>query len=178
MSQKKHNRSFRLCINYKALNKVTIKNKYPIPLIVDLFNQLGGARYFTKLDLRSGYYQVRIAEGDEPKTICVMHYKAYKFLVMPFGLTNVPTMFCILMNKIFYPYLNRFIVIYLDDIVIYSKILEKHVNHLLIVFKVLKENELYVKKGKCSFAKEEVYFLGYKIKDSKLCMDKAKVKAI
>ncbi|XP_068649054.1 uncharacterized protein [Aristolochia californica] len=110
--QKKHDGSLRMCIDYLALNKVTIKKKYPIPLIADLFNRLAEAQYFSKLDLRSGYYQVRVAEGDEPKT-----YGAYEFLVMPFGLTNAPATFFTLMNKIFHPYLDRFVVVYLDDIV-------------------------------------------------------------
>lgn len=92
--QKKHDGSLRLCVDYRALNKVTVRNKYPIPLIADLFDQLGGARYFTKLDWRSGYYQVRIAEGDEAKTTCVTRYGAFEFLVMPFGLTNAPATSC------------------------------------------------------------------------------------
>ncbi|KAL6326371.1 hypothetical protein AAG906_007876 [Vitis piasezkii] len=153
-------------------------NKYPIPLIADLFDQLGRARYFTKLDLRSGYYQVRIAEGDEPKTTCVTRYGSYEFLVMPFGLTNAPATFCTLMNKIFHPYLDKFVVVYLDDIVIYSNTLKEHEEHLRKVFKILRQNELYVKKEKCSFAKEEVSFLGHRIKDGKLMMDNSKVKAI
>ena len=128
--QKKHDGSLRLCIDYRALNKITINNKYPIPLIVDLFDQLGGARWFTKLDLRSGYYQVRIAVGDEPKTACVTRYDSYEFLVMPFGLTNAPATFCTLMNKVFQPFLDKLVVVYLGDIVIYSKTLEKHVEHL------------------------------------------------
>ena len=123
-----------------------MKNKYPIPIITDLFDQLGGARYFTKLDLRSGYYQVRIAEGDEPKTACVTRYGSYEFLVMPFGLTNAPTIFCTLINKVLAPYLDKFVVVYLDDIVIYSKTLEEHARHLRQVLKILKENEIYVKK--------------------------------
>ena len=113
--QKKHDGSQRMCIDYRALNKVTIKNKNPIPLIANLFNQLGKARYFTKLDLRLGYYQVRITEGDKPKTTCVTRYGSYEFLMMPFGLTNAPTTFYTLMNKIFHPYLNKFVVVYLDD---------------------------------------------------------------
>ncbi|KAJ4729345.1 Retrotransposon protein, putative, Ty3-gypsy subclass, partial [Melia azedarach] len=176
--QKKKDGSLRMCIDYRALNKVTIKNKYPIPLIADLFDQLGRARYFSKLDLRSGYYQVRIAEGDEPKTTCVTRYGSYEFLVMPFGLTNAPATFSTLMNKLFHPYLDQFMVLYLDDIVIYSNTLEEHVAHLRKVFQVLRENELYVKKEKCSFAQREVYFLGHKIKDGMLMMEKAKVQAI
>ena len=99
--QKKHDGSLRLCVDYRALNKVTVKNKYPIPLIADLFDQLGGARYFTKLDLHSGYHQVRIAEEDEPKTMCSTRYGAYEFMVMPFGLTNAPATCCTLMNNLF-----------------------------------------------------------------------------
>ena len=154
--QKKKYGSLRLCINYWALNKVTIKNKYPIPLIVDLFDRLGQAKYFTKMNLRKGYYQVRIADGDEPKTSCVTRYGAYEWLVMPFGLTNAPTTFCTLMNKIFHHYLDQLVVVYLDDIVIYSNTLEEHVEHLKIVFQVLRENQLYVKREKCEFAQDEV----------------------
>ena len=136
--QRKHNGSLRMCIDYWALNKVMIKNKYPIPLIADLFDHLGRARYFTKLDLRSDYYQVRIAEGDEPKTTCVTQYSSYEFPAMSFGFTNAPTTFCTLMNKIFHPYLDKFVVVYLDDIVINSRTLEEYVEHLKKVFKILK----------------------------------------
>ena len=107
-----------------------MKNKYLIPLIADLFDQLGDATWFTKLDLRSGYYQVRIAEGDELKIACVTRNGSYEFLVMPFELTNALTTFCTLMNKVLQPFLDRFVVIYLDDIVIYSRSLEEHVEHL------------------------------------------------
>ncbi|GKB97085.1 retrovirus-related pol polyprotein from transposon 17.6 [Tanacetum coccineum] len=138
-----------MCIDYQALNKVTIKNKYPIPLIAVLFDQLRNARYFTKLDLRSGSYQVRIAEGDEAKTTCVTRYGSYEFLVMPFGLTNAPATFYTLMNKLFHPFLDKFMVVYLDDIL-----------------------------EKCSFAQDEVEFLGHKIKDGGLMMDGTKIKAI
>ncbi|GJX32362.1 putative retrotransposon gag domain, aspartic peptidase domain protein [Tanacetum coccineum] len=170
--------TIKLETDYRALNKVTIKNKYPIPLIADLFDQLGKARYFTKLDLRSGYYQVRISEGDEAKTMCVTRYGSYKFLVMPFGLTNAPATFCTLMNKLFHPFLDKFLVVYLDDTVVYSHTLKEHVSHLKQVFQVLRDNELYVKLEKCSFAQDEVEFLGHKIKDGGLMMDGAKIKAI
>ncbi|KAE8690983.1 cytochrome P450 78A7-like [Hibiscus syriacus] len=176
--QKKHDGSLRMCIDYRALNKLTVKNKYPIPLIADLFDQLGGARWFTKLDLRSGYYQVRIAEGDEPKTACVTRYGSYEFLVMPFGLTNAPATFCTLMNKVLQPFLDRFVVVYLDDIVVYSKTLEEHVEHLRRLFQVLRENELYVKEEKCSFAQKEVPFLGHIVGGGKLQMDRDKIRAI
>ena len=176
--QRKHDGSLRMCINYRALNRVTVKNKYPIPLIADLFDQLGRAKYFTELDLRLGYYQVRISEGDEPKTTCVTRYGSYEFLVMPFGLTNAPATFCTLMNKIFHPFLDKFVVVYLDDIVIYSNTLEEHVDHLKRVFRLLRQNELYVKKEKCSFALGEVGFLGVRIRDGKLMMEEGKIKTI
>ncbi|XP_015941749.1 uncharacterized protein LOC107467224 [Arachis duranensis] len=156
--QKKHDGSLRLCIDYRALNKVTIKNKYPIPLIADLFDQLGRAKWFSKLYLRSGYHQVRIADGDEPKTTCVTRYGSYEWLVMPFGLINAPATFCTLMNEIFRLYLDWFIVVCLDNIVVYSNTLEEH--------------------EKCSFARDEVHFLGHIIKGGTLCIDQGKVKAI
>ncbi|KAL9253338.1 Retrovirus-related Pol polyprotein from transposon 17.6-like protein [Drosera capensis] len=162
----------------KGRRMVTVKNKYPIPLIADLFDQLGGARYFTKLDLRSRYYQVRIAEGDEGKTTCVTRCGSFEFLVMPFGLANAPAKFCTLMNNIFHPYLNKFVVVYLDDIVVYNAASEEHVEHLRIMFKVLASNKLYVKKEKCSFSCQEVNFLGHVIKDGKLFMEEGNMRAI
>lgn len=176
--QKKHDGSLRMCVDYRALNKVTIKNRYPIPLIADLFDRLGGAKVYTKMDLQKGYYQVRIAEGDEPKTACITRYGSFEWLVMPFGLTNAPATFCTLMNQILQPYLDRFVVAYLDDIVIYSNSMEEHVEHLRTVFRVLRENELFVKREKCTFATEEVQFLGHVIGHGKLKMDEPKVKAI
>ncbi|KAI9162133.1 hypothetical protein LWI28_024167 [Acer negundo] len=137
-----------MCIDYRALNKITIKNKY---LITDLFDQLGKARYFSKLDLRSGYYQVSITAGDKPKTTCVTWYGAFEFQVMSFDLTNEPAKFCTLMNKLFHQFLNRFVVVYLDDIVVYSQALNEHIQHLKQGFQVLRENELYVKLENCSF---------------------------
>ncbi|XP_060216861.1 uncharacterized protein LOC132644288 [Lycium barbarum] len=176
--QKKKEGTLRLCIDYRAHNKVTVKNKYPIPLIVDLFDRLGQAKVFTKMDLQKGYYQVRIAEGDESKTTCVTRYGAFEWLVMPFGLTNAPATFCTLMNKLFHPFLDQFVVIYLDDIVVYSNSLEEHLKHLRTVFQVLRENDLCVKQEKCTFAQPQVQFLGHTISQGEIRMDSDKVSAI
>ncbi|KAL0328234.1 UNVERIFIED_CONTAM: Transposon Ty3-G Gag-Pol polyprotein [Sesamum calycinum] len=145
--QRKQDGSMRMCVDYRALNKVTIKNKYPIPNAIDLFDKLTKVKYYIKIDLRSGYWQVRVARSDEPKTMCVTRYGSFEFLVMPFGLTNAPTTFCNLMNDVLYEYLDRFVV-YLDDIVIYSETLNEHVKHLRAVFQKLREYELYAKKEK------------------------------
>ncbi|KAA0053506.1 uncharacterized protein E6C27_scaffold190G00630 [Cucumis melo var. makuwa] len=176
--QRKKDGSLRLCIDYRALNKLTVRNKYPIPIITDLLDRLHGAKYFSKLNLRSGYYQVRIAEGDEPKTTCVTRYGAFEFLVMPFGLTNAPATFCTLMNQVFHEYLDKFVVVYLDDIVVYSTTMEEHRDHLQKVFQKLKENQLYVKREKCSFAQERINFLGHVIECGRIGMEEGKIAAI
>ena len=176
--QKKQDGSLRLCIDYRALNKVTVRNHYPIPLVADLFDQLGSATFFTKLDLRSGYHQVRIAKGDEQKTTCVTRYGAFEWLVMPFGLTNAPATFCTLMNQVFHEYLDKFVVVYLDDIVVYSQTLEEHLLHLREVFKKLREHHLFVKREKCAFAQAEISFLGHIIGGGRIKMDPKKIQAI
>ncbi|XP_038979221.1 uncharacterized protein LOC120109561 [Phoenix dactylifera] len=176
--QKKHDGSLRMCVDYRALNKVTIKDRYPVPNAADLFDRLAQAAYFTKLDLRSGYWQVRIAKGDESKTACVTRYGSFEFLVMPFGLTNAPATFCKLMNDVLYPYLDDFVVVYLDDIVVYSPTLDKHLDHLHAVFSCLKKNNLYVKREKCQFCQTEVNFLGHRISNGKISMEPSKVQAV
>ncbi|KAL0345857.1 UNVERIFIED_CONTAM: RNA-directed DNA polymerase [Sesamum radiatum] len=132
--QRKQNGPMRMCVDYRALDKVTIKNKYPIPNAMDLFDKLMKAKYYTKIDLRSGYWQVNVAKGDEPKTTCVTRYGSFEFLVMPLGLTNAPATFCNLMNDVLYEYLDRFVVVYLDDIVVYLESLTDHLVHLRVVF--------------------------------------------
>jgi len=141
-----------MCCDYRALNKQTVKNRYPLPLATDCFENLAKARVFSKLDLRHGYYQVQIAEGDEKKTAIVTRYGSFEFLVMPFGLCNAPTMFFTLMNDVLQPYLDSFVVVYLDDIVVFSDNMEDHKKHLAMVFEALRTNQLFLKKSKCVFA--------------------------
>jgi hypothetical protein len=170
--------TLKMCVDYRALNKVTVKNRYPLPRIDDLFDQLLGAKVFSRINLRSGYYQIRVVEGDKEKTTCHTRYDSYEFLVMPFGLTNAFATFCTLMNDIFWEWLNDFIVIYIDNILIYSGSLEEHVKHLRKVFQRLRENKLYAKFEKCEFGVTEVDFLGHKMTQEGLKMDDHKVKAI
>ncbi len=170
--------TLRMCVDYRALNKATMKNRYPLPRIDDLFDRLLGAKVFSRINLRSGYYQIRIAEGDEEKTACRTRYGSYELLVMPFGLTNAPATFCTLMNDIFCEWLDDFVVVYIDDILIYSGSLEEHAEHLRKVFQRLRENKLYAKLEKCEFGVTEVDFLGHRITQKGLMMDDHKVKAI
>jgi hypothetical protein len=167
-----------MCVDYKALNKVTVKNRYPLLWIDDLFDRLSGAKVFSRIDLRSGYYQIQIAEGDEEKIVCCTRYGSYEFVVMPFGLTDAPATFCTFMNDIFREWLGDFVVVYIDDILIYSASLEEHAEHLRKVFQRLRENKLYAKLEKCEFRVTKVDFLGHRITQEGLKMDDHKVKAI
>ena len=148
---KKKDGTWRLCIDYRQLNKVTIRNKYPLPHIDDLFDQLQGAKVFSKIDLRSGYHQLRIREPDIPKTTFRMRYVHYEFLVMSFGLTNAPAVFMDLMNRVFRPYLNRFVIVFIDDILVYSRSELEHERHLGLVLQPLRQHQLYAKFSKCEF---------------------------
>jgi hypothetical protein len=139
----------RLCVDYRALNEVTVKNMYPLPRIDDLFDQLKGAKYFSKIDMRSGYYQLRIRLGDVPKIGFMTRYGQHEFTVMAFGLTNAPAYFMNLMNKVFMEELNKFVVVFIDDILIYSRSIEEHGQHLRIVLRKLQDHQLYTKFNKC-----------------------------
>jgi hypothetical protein len=141
-----------MCVDYRALNEVPIKNKYPLPRIEDLFDQLKGARVFSKIDLRSGYHQLRIRPLDIAKTAFTTRYGLYEYTVMSFGLTNAPAYFMYLMNKVFIEYLDKFVVVFIDDILVYSKNEEEHEEHLRLVLQKLRDNQLYAKFSKCEFS--------------------------
>ncbi|KAD7476918.1 hypothetical protein E3N88_00054 [Mikania micrantha] len=175
---KKKDGTFRMCIDYRELNKLTIKNRYPLPRIDDLFDQLQGAQYFSKIDLRSGYHQLRIQEEDIPKTAFRTRYGHYEFMVMPFGLTNAPAVFMDLMNRVCKPYLDQFVIVFIDDILIYSKNKKEHEQHLKTVLELLKEEQLYAKFSKCEFWLREVQFLGHVINSDGIHVDPAKIEAI
>ncbi|KAD4586096.1 hypothetical protein E3N88_23697 [Mikania micrantha] len=175
---KKKDGSFRMCIDYRELNKVTIKNRYPLPRIDDLFDQLQGSSYYSKIDLRSGYHQLRIQENDIPKTAFRTRYGHYEFLVMPFGLTNTPAVFMDLMNRVCKPYLDKFMIVFIDDILIYSKNQEEHAEHLRLVLELLKKEQLYAKFSKCDFWIREVQFLGHVVNEQGIHVDPAKIEAI
>ena len=167
-----------MCIDYRQINKVTVKNKYPLPRIEDLFDQLRGASVFSKIDLRSGYYQLRVKEVDVPKTAFRTRYGHYEFLVMPFGLTNAPAAFMDLMNRVFRPYLDQFVVVFIDDILVYSKDAQEHEHHLRIVLQTLRENQLFAKLSKCDFWLNEVSFLGHIVSVEGIRVDPVKIEAI
>jgi hypothetical protein len=165
----------RMCVDYGALNKVTIKNKYPLPRIEDPFDQLRGASVFSKIDMRSGYHQLRIQPSDIPKTAFITKYGLYEYTVMSFGLTNALAFFMNLMNSVFMDYLDKFVVVFIDDILIYSQSEEEHVDHLKMVLQRLQQHQLYAKLSKFEFWIDEVLFLGHIINKDGLALDPKKV---
>jgi len=175
---KKKDGSSRLCVDYKQLNKLTIKNKYPLPRIDDLMDQLNGAVVFSKIDLRSGYHQILVKAEDVQKTAFRSRYGHYEYVVMPFGVTNAPALFMDYMNRIFRPFLDKFVVVFIDDILIYSKTHEDHVQHLRTVLGILREEKLYAKLSKCEFLMREVQFLGHVISSLGISVDPAKVDVV
>nr|ABA98580.1 retrotransposon protein, putative, Ty3-gypsy subclass [Oryza sativa Japonica Group] len=174
--QKDHTQ--RMCVDYRALNDVTIKNKYPLPRIDDLFDQLKGATVFSKIDLRSGYHQLRIKEEDIPKTAFTTRYGLFECTVMSFGLTNAPAFFMNLMNKVFMEYLDKFVVVFIDDILIYSRTKEEHEEHLRLALEKLREHQLYAKFSKCEFWLSEVKFLGHVISAGGVAVDPSNVESV
>nr|GEV61125.1 putative reverse transcriptase domain-containing protein [Tanacetum cinerariifolium] len=175
---KKKDRSFRMYIDYRELNKLTVKNCYPLPKIDDLFDELQGSSIYSKIDLRSGYHQLRVRDEDIPKTAFRTRYGHYEFQVMPFGLTNVPTVFMDLMNRVCKPYLDKFVIVFIDDILIYSRNKEEHANHQTIILELLKKEKLYAKFSKCDFWISIVQFLGNLIDSQGLHVDPVRIKAV
>ncbi|WVZ93134.1 LOW QUALITY PROTEIN: hypothetical protein U9M48_039140, partial [Paspalum notatum var. saurae] len=176
--EKKDQGGKRLCVDYRPLNAVTVKNKYPIPHIDILFDQLAGAKVFSKIDLRSGYYQIKIREEDIPKTAFSTRYGLYEYLVMSFGLTNAPAFFMYMMNSVFMNELDKFVVVFIDDILVYSKNDKEHEEHLRTVLTRLREHKLYAKFSKCAFWLKEVGFLGHVLSEKGVAVDPSKVKDV
>jgi hypothetical protein len=175
---KKKDNTLRLCIDYRQLNKITIKNKYPLPKIDDLFDQLGGASIFSKIDLRLGYHQVQIKGEDIHKNAFRMRYGHYEFVVVPFGLTNAPATFMCLMNNLLSKFLDKFVLVFIDDILIYSKNREEHEEHLRLVLQALREHQLYAKFNKCEFFQKQIHYLGHVLSEEGVVVDPDKIRSI
>nr|GFA84128.1 putative reverse transcriptase domain-containing protein [Tanacetum cinerariifolium] len=175
---KKKDGSFRMCIDYRELNKLTVKNHYPLPRIDDLFDQLQRSSVYSKIDLRSGYHQLRVRGEDIPKIAFRTRYGHYEFQVIPFGLTNAPAVFMDLMNRVCKPYLDKFAIVFIDDILIYSKDEKEHEEHLKAILELLKKEELYAKFSKCEFWIPKVQFLGHVIDSQGIHVDPTKIESV
>ena len=175
---KKKDGGWRFCVDYRALNAITVKNKYPLPRIDELFDRLQGAKYFSKIDLRSGYWQIKVWPGDVHKTAFRTRYGSFEWLVLPMGLTNAPATFMHLMNQIFRAFLDQFVIVFLDDILIYSRTLVEHRRHVRQVLDVLRQHQLFAKESKCEFFRDHVEFLGHRVDRDGMHMMEDKVRAI
>jgi hypothetical protein len=175
---KKKDRTLRFCIDFKKLDKVTIKNRYPLPWIDDLFNQLKGEMTFFKIDLRSGYHQVRIRDEENNKTTFWTRYNHYEFVVVPFGLKYVPATFMCLMNGVFMDYLDQFVIVFMDGILIYSKMEEEHEKNLRMVLQVMREHQLYAKLSKCTFYQRQIHYLGHVVSEEGIVVELENIEAI
>ena len=171
---KKKDGTWRFCVDYRKLNAMTIKNRFPMPIVEEILDELAGSTYFTKLDMRSRYHQIRMLPSDEHKTAFKTHQGHYQFKVMPFGLTNAPATFQCIMNQLLQPYLRKFVLVFLDDILIYSATREEHLEHIQQVLDTLRLNKFYLKASKCTFAKHSLEYLGHIISSRGVAIDPAK----
>ncbi|MCO5601836.1 hypothetical protein L7F22_055961 [Adiantum nelumboides] len=169
--------TFRMCVDHRSLNKITIKNRFPIPRIDDILDKLQGARIFSRIDLKSGYHQIRIAPEDVHKTAFRTTFGLYEFLVMPFGLTNAPASFNRMMDRIFRPY-RKFTGVFFDDILVFSETEEEHKKHLDIVFQELRKNELHINAKKSEFFLNKIHYLAHIVSHNQVRMDPAKIQVI
>ena len=175
---KKPDGTLHLCVDYRGLNRITIKNRYPLPLIGEMFGRIGKAKYFSKFDMQNGYNRLRIGQGEEWKTAFRCRYGLYEYQVMPFGLCNAPGTFQHFVNDTFREYLDDFLVAYLDDLLIYSNTLKEHKQHVRLILQCLQDAGLYLKLSKCEFHVQKISFLGYIISPEGISMDPTKTDSI
>lgn len=175
---KKKDGSWRYCVDYRKLNSLTIKDSYPIPLIDDLLDELGKIKVFSKIDLRAGYHQIKVRKEDIQKTAFVTSAGHYEFKVMPFGLTNAPATFQALMNEVFRQQLREFVLVFFDDILVYSSSEEQHLTHLQEVLTILLKHQLFPRRSKCSFAQTQIDYLGHVITQNGVGVDPQKIQAV
>lgn len=175
---KKKDGSWRFCVDYRHLNAITVKDKHPLPVVDELLDEIDGAKWFTKLDLKSGYHQIRLACEDEFKTAFKTHQGMYEFKIMPFGLTNAPASFQSIMNRMLEKYWRKFVLVFMDDILIYNNSLEEHIQYLKLVFQTLSENKFFIKASKCEIAKPQLEYLGHLISRAGVATEPSKVVAM